>query len=265
MNDLTTKQDTQMVAAGGSQGGERALNSDIVIPKLLLMQGLSDFVSKRKAQIGDMVRSTNIEKLGDPEVPVEFIPVTFTNEWRLEESINNKFEYRGREPRTSKNEDLSWDFEKNGAKWKRTKVINVFGLLPKDIAAEQAEIARAKKEEDSFDLNKVLMPIVISFRSTSYNAGKSVVTHFAKAQSMAEYGAKAYGYTMTLKCVEDKNDKGTFFVFEATSGKKVDKDSMAKAEKWQKILSTQAVQIDESDEAASTGEYIPGVGKVPAF
>lgn len=259
MNQVAKTQSNSMMTQSDQRGGnEEILRQDVIIPKLLLMQGLSDFVGQRKAQAGDFVRSTNVEKLGDDKTPVEFIPITFTNEWRLEEYINGKYEFRGREPRNAKNEDSPWDFEQNGTKWKRTKTTNVFALLPADIDSEQKEIERAKNENDMFDLNKVLMPVVIAFRSTGYNAGKAVVSHFAKAASMVEYGAKAQGYTLLLKCNQEKNDKGQFYVPEVIStGKRVSKESLEKALKWVTILQSTPVIIDESDEVTTTETASP--------
>lgn len=248
--ELATQQKNQVQSYQPQAGNEAILKTDVIIPRCLLMQGLSEFVAQRKAQMGDMVKSTTTEIIGGPDKPVQFIPLMHTNEWRLEEMVNGKFEYRGVEPRTARNETLPWEFDMNGAKWKRTKVISVYALLASDIEAEAAEIKRAQAEGDGFDINKVLMPMVITFRSTGYNAGKTVVTHFAKAASMAQYGAKAHGYVLTLKCQEDKNDKGTYYVFnvDVSKSQKATKEQLAKAEEWLQIISTQKVAIDDSFE-----------------
>lgn len=246
----TEEKKTQLPATMAQAPREEILKSDVIIPKLLLMQGLSDFVNERKAQQGDIMRSTTIEKLGDPEHPISFIPLTFTNDWRLEEEENGKYKFRGNEPRTAKNEDSPWEFEKNGTRWKRTKVINVFALLPQDIKAEQAEVEKFKTTGEMPDLNKTLLPVVISFRSTSYNAGKAVATHFAKAAAMAKYGVKPYGFSLQLKCYADKNEKGAYYVYEIGQGGQVSAAELEKAHEWYQILSTQKVQVDESEEGA---------------
>ncbi len=242
------------VATHHAPANEAILKSDIVIPRVLLMQGLSEFVAQRKAQMGDMVRSSSVEVIGGPEKPISIIPLMHTNEWRMEEKIGNKFEFRGNEPRTAKNEDLPWDFKHNGADWKRTKVINVFALLPGDVEAESAEIKRAQDSGDMPDVAKVLMPVVVSFRSTGYNAGKAVVTHFAKAASMAQYGAKAHGYSLPLRCKEDKNDKGTYYVWDVGPSIKATKEQVAKAEEWLAIISSTKVKIDETGENSESGD-----------
>ena len=256
MNQLVKKEETQIVEhQATTPANEAILKTDVILPKLLLMQGLSEFVAQRKAQMGDMVKSTTVEVIGGPDKDISFIPLMHTNEWRMEEMVGGKYEYRGTEPRTARNETLPWEFEDKGTKWRRTKVINVYALLPDDIDAEAIEIERAKEDGDGFDLNKVLMPVVISFRSTGYNAGKTVVTHFAKAQSMAQYGAKAYAYSLNLSCAEDKNDKGTYYVFNVDLSKsaKISKEQLKKAQEWHTILTTQNIQVDDSFENDSEG------------
>jgi hypothetical protein len=241
---VAAKMSTEVAVQQGPVGGEDILSSNIVIPKILLMQGLSDFVADRKAIMGDMVRSTTAEKLGDDKTPLEFIPLTFKNEWILREKVGGKFEYRGKEPMTASNQDAPWEFKKDGADWKRVKALNVYALLPKDIQAEQAEMEKAKQGLDP-DPDKALMPVLISFQSTSFNAGKDLVTHFAKAK---KFGQRGYVKTFRLKCYQDKNDKGTYFVYEIESASSTPDDQRKQAEYWYNIVSTQAVQVDDSDE-----------------
>ena len=248
---IAKKEETQL-ATVEQNGAQEILKSDVIIPKLLLMQGLSDLVSQRKAQQGDIVRSTTGEVVGGPDKPLSFIPITFQNLWMLTEEVNGKFEWRATEPRTARNENEPWEFEKHGSKWRRVKVVDCYALLPQDIEAEAKEIAKFQETGEMPDLNKTLLPVVISFRSTSYNAGRAVVTHFTKAAGMAKYGAKPYGFTLDLSCHQDKNDKGSYYVFTVNQGKAVAKDVVAKAEEWYHILSTQKVQVDNSDDVADT-------------
>lgn len=247
MSTEVVKQETNLPAAYVG-GGEEIIKTDALIPRLLLMQGLSDFVTERKAQQGDMVRSTNIEKLGDPEVPVEIIPITFQNRWRLEEEIKGKYEFRGTEPRTAKNDDLPWEFMHQGAKWKRTKVIDLYAVLPSDIQAEQTEMARFKETGELPDLNKTLMPVLVSFRSSSYRAGKQIVDIFIKAQN---FGVEAHHYKTALKCHMESNDKGSFYVFSLDGTKPVTKEEREVSNRWHGILaeSMDSLKVHDADDS----------------
>lgn len=236
---------------------EQVLSSDVKIPRILLMQGLSDFVKQRKAQHGDIVRSTSIEKLGDFEVSLEFIPLTFRNRWNLFEKVGGKLEYRGTEERNAKNETLPWEYTHNGLPWKRVKVIDVFALLTKDIDAEQTGIEEFKKTGKLPDLNKTLLPVVISFRVTSYRAGQDVVTHFTKAQGMSKaIGApvKAHAYTLWLGCQPDKNDKGhEYNVFTVKSGGAAKPAHVEVADNWYQIIASKPdIKVDETEELGDT-------------
>ena len=164
------------------------------------MQGLSDFVSERKAQQGDMVRSTTVEKLGDPECAVNIIPLKLSTSWRESEKIGQKFEFRKSYPRTAGNEALTWSFYRNpqgqefdkpgqlgATEWQRTKVIDLFALLPKDVENFAKEMAAIAKSGEIPDLTKTVLPVNISFRVTSFNAGRAVATFFAQVAEMAQH------------------------------------------------------------------------------
>jgi hypothetical protein len=148
------------------------------------------------------------------------------------------------------NQDAPWEFEKDGAQWKRTKAINVYALLPQDIVAERAEMEKVKKGEMP-DPDKALVPVMISFRVTSYNAGKDVVTHFAKAK---KFGLPGYVSTLKLACVEDKNDDGSFYVFRVSASGKTSAEDQKTAQYWHEILRTSRVQVDadEDEKPAAT-------------
>lgn len=251
MNQQTNLPATQAPA----QKTETVLKSDVVIPKLLLMQALSDFVVEKKAQSGDMVRSTTVEKLGDEKNPVAVIPLTFQNLWMLSEDVTGKgkMEFRGYEPRTALNEHLDWDFTRDGTNWKRTKVMNLFALLPADIDAQEAELKKFEETGEMPDLDKVLLPVVIPFKNTSFKAGKEVVTLFAKAESVSQQIGKdvpVYGQTLLLSCTPEKNEKGHFYVFHTSRGGKTDAKYIASASSWYSTLTKMgaAIKVDESDE-----------------
>lgn len=240
---------------------EAMLSGDMLIPRLLLMQGLSEFITERKKSSkgqalaqGDMVRSTNLDLLGGPDGGVDIIPLKMVNEWRLEESVGGKFEYRMREPRTAANDGSPWEFEKNGAKWKRTKVINLYCLLVQDVLKFSEEIKKAAETGEMPDMDTALLPVVVSFRSMSYNAGKGVATFFAKVEDMKRYSAQAvpYGYSLSLTCKQTKNEKGSFYVFEVGKSSKQPEAVTKEAARWYEILrGPVALRVDETGEDAT--------------
>jgi hypothetical protein len=225
-------------------GDEEILSSDIIIPKLLLMQGLSELVSERKANQGDIVRQTTAEVLGGPGKLLEFIPLTFFNQWINYETVGGKPTYRGVEPMTAKNDKLLWDYEKNGAKWRRVKSINLYALLSVDVAKEMLAKKAAVETNGYISPENTLMPVLISFQSMSYDAGKAVVTHFAKARKQ---NTRAYVATMNLSCKLEKNDKGSFYTFLAQSGVATSPEVQVLCEEWYASLKTRQYKTDDSD------------------
>lgn len=255
-NEVAKKQEKALSEIDGDiTQAEDILNSDIVIPKILLMQGTSELVNERKAQQGDIVNSVTSEKIGDPEVPISIIPITFRNTWRHEEIVAGKPEYRFVESRDASNEHDEWNYTRDGAEWKRTKVLELFVLRPEDVDA-QAKQADAGQKDDDFipDLNSVVMPHVISFRSTSFTTGQQLVSMFAKARSVktGKYpnGCPAYLYTVGMSCEVKKNDKNMWYTWKVGATTKSTPAQIAEAAKWHGILASQAksFKVDDSQD-----------------
>lgn len=257
MSQEVAKREAGVPAAAQRSPQEQILKSDIVLPKILLQQALSDFVKQRKAQSGDLVRSTNGEKLGDLEVPLEFIPLTFQNLWMLsedEKGKGNKIDYafRGYEERNASNESMEWDFIKDGTSWKRTKVMNVYALLPRDLD----RMAEAKKKYletgELPDLDTAVLPVVIQFRNTSFKGGKDVATLFIKAADIAQQlgvEVPVYGRTMKLEVHEESNEEHDYFVLRSTESGPTKKEYLSDCNRWRTTMINMGndIKIDESD------------------
>lgn len=229
--------------------------SDILIPKLLLMQGLSDYVANGQAVMGDIVRSTTGEKLGDASNPIEFIPLTAPVAlWGIEVKEKGKFKWKRDEPRNAKNAQDEWNYlsDENGyedgrGKYeaRRVQKVTLFALVVKDIQADEKE--RKKAENGEFpDLSKALMPVQISFSSYSFkNAGKKIVSYFAQA---ASFRAQPWKGILTLGCFKDENDNGKFYVYDLVGNPKpVKKEDYKTVEYWVNTVNNTAVNIDNQE------------------
>lgn len=245
MNKAMTVSDNKGLSlVGQSWGTENVMSSDILIPSLYLMQGLSDLVSARKANQGDIVRSTTGEIVGGPDKPVRIIPITSFNTWILQEKVGQKYEYRAQEPMTAANQDLPWEYKQGGTDWKRTKSFNLYALIQKDIAAEREEMQKFKDSGELPDPSKALMPVMISFRSTSYKAGKTFATHFALAK---KFGVPGAVNTFDLTCYQDKNDLGSYYVYTATKAGKTSPEDLDMAKEWYQTLAQNRHKVDDSE------------------
>lgn len=265
-NHAVQRHEEQLPQTSHQAPVQEILATDITVPSLLLMQGLSDFVTERKAQLGDIVRASTVEKLGEPGKVIPFVPLKITTAWAEQEKVGQKFEFRRLLERTPQNEHLPWSFWRNlqgdtfdrpgqlGANaWRRVKSINVFAMLPHDIDAFEAELAKAAAEGDIPDLAKTAMPVSISFRSTSFNAGKDVTTHYLHIAEAAEKAnlpnLRPWHYQLGLTCVPDKNEKGSFFVWKVTPAQKLDRKYLPTIEKWVKRVNQGNVKVDSTGDS----------------
>ena len=248
-NDLTTKGGALPAAYVPTETDPEILAGDIVIPSIYLMQGLSDLVQDRKAQIGDIVRSTTAEKLGDDKHPLRFIPLKLTNTWTISEKIGEKYEWRGVKPRNAANENDPYEFVDKGTDWKRVKTINLFALLTKDVTDFLEQV-----KTGNIDMNKPLLPVNISFRSTSFKAGRDVATFYTNIRNAKRFKADlaAHQHDLELSCFPDENDKGKYMVFKIGASSKISKEVQTFADEWFAIVNTaKSLKVDMAEAAES--------------
>jgi len=218
---------------------------DIVVPKLLLAQGLSVSVSEGKAKMGDITNSLTGVVIGGPAKDVAFIPITIKKYWKRFENVNGKNQYRGVEAFTRENasrplkEELPSQMNpQQKSQWEFNLTLDVFGFTEDDVN------------------DPIALPTAISFTRTSYKAGQQVNTLLASVEAAK---LPYYTYMMSVSCAKKQNDKGIFYTFDVKP--KMDGAKMAKTpteyygkiEQWSKILNDNSrnVVIDDSDEESS--------------
>jgi hypothetical protein len=223
---------------------------DVVIPKILPMQGLSQLVTDRKAQMGEFRDSLSGELLGSIDKPMEVIPFFCSMAWDLyEDDGKGQFKWRATVPLVSNptsseyNDNWEWSAEENGVRVKRVRRMNFYVLVPSQIKAGGE------------------MPYVLSFKSTSMREGKKLYTQ-CYVRNIAG-GLPPAAFVINLGGGVVKNDKGSFVVPTVQTGRKSSTEELTACLKWLKLVNKGGVKIDESDvqnvkEAVSpdtTGEY----------
>lgn len=241
--DIEKKQDTSLATYGeGAWGaGETSSQEDIILPKILCMQAMSELVTSGQAKMGEFRSSLDGTVLGDEKRPVEFITFLNSKTWTI--MTNKKFS--GQVAFTPENE--SWPLEEVDDKnnvIQRDKSLNFYCLLASDIAKQEA------------------FPFVISFRRTSYTAGKKLTTELAKLKMFRQPSATV---VFTLSCTRETNDKGTFMVLDVNKVRKSTSEEIAACWQWYQALgSAKNVKIDEGEtaqEAAPEPKTAPKKGK----
>lgn len=223
-------------------------SADIVVPRLLLAQGLSQSVADNKAKMGDITNSLTGAVVGGAAQEITFIPVTIKKYWKNFEKVGTKKQYRGIEPFTRDNasrpltEMLPAQANPQiSTTWEHDLVLDVFGFTEADVK------------------DPIALPTAISFTRTSYKAGQKVMTHFAALEG-ASPPLPYHQYMMILSCTKKQNDKGIFYIFDV----KPKMDGMKpvltpasyypKIERWSRILndSSRQIAVDETEEDVSS-------------
>ena len=227
--EVTTKQESNLPAAPmGAWGAENITAEDILIPRLLLMQPMSDFVTEGTCKFLDVIDSLERTKVvANEKTALGIVVFGQFKTWRVE----HDGEFFRTYPFTADN--AAWEYESvqqiDGKDVVVTNIItyNYYALSVDDIKANKA------------------FPYVISFKSSSKNAGKALGAHLMRLQSQNKPSA-AQVFNLTSK--KETNDKGTFGVFEVTPGRETTEQEMAVTYKWYQQLAKAKVKIDQDEE-----------------
>lgn len=218
-------------------GVQTSPSSDMLVPKILPMQGLSQFVVARKAQMGDFVDSLTGKKLGDIDTPVGIIPFFCQKMWDVQaQQADGGFKYDGTFPVVENpidpnyNDNLKWQEEgldREGKKCmlKRIRRMNFFCLL--DGQADG-------------------MPYVISFKSTSYREGRKLWTAMYVRNVSAKIPPAAFAYN--LGGALQTNAKGAYIIPSVQETRRTTPAELTACLKWIKLINKGAVKVDASDD-----------------
>jgi len=239
---VTKKQETSVALPEnlqGAWGAEDVDGADILIPRLLLMQPLSESVGEDGIEAGDIIKSTTREAMKECEI----IPLMTFKTWRIMELRDGKFEFKTIVPITAENANEDWEWQENGIHYRRDRVLNYYVLLPSEIARE----LKALKELEAGnipDADDCLIPCLLGFTRTSTPAGKELATFFKKAQ---HFRIPPATQTFRLYSEFEKNDKGKYYIFKVEKARKTTMEELNVAKRWYDTLKTASdIKIDDS-------------------
>ncbi len=200
-------------------GQDNVSSSDIVIPKLKLMQGLSNAVSEGHAVMGDFVNSLTNEKLPNP---VRFVPVLLKKVWYVKKRVGKDFEFVRIDSVTAENENQQWEQVIDGEEYSFTKSYNFYGLV------------------DDYPL-----PFIIAFSGMNTKIAKQLTTQVSVLNKLAKlpFG----GMVIELSCKKEKNDKGVYYIFQVKPVERTSPEKLAEAFNWYQTLSSSTSNIRDDD------------------
>lgn len=241
--EVTKKQETELATSTNLDswgGGPEVTSNDFAIPKILVMQGLSDLVTEGVAKFGEFRDNINGELLGSIEKPMEIIPFHVEKVWVvLKKNEDGDFEYDSTIPVDRTNENWEWTgLDEDGHEVRRDRTLNFYVLLPEEV-----------KNGDA-------MPYVISFRRTSSRAGKKLMTQMYVRNRQAKKVPAAK--VMNLVGRKEKNDKGTFVVLDVKVSRESTSEEVASAFEFFKLIQEGKGKVDNSDlEVQKTNKEVP--------
>jgi hypothetical protein len=230
-------------------------SKDLLIPKILLMQGQSEKVLDGTCKPGDIIKSTTGEVYGSGREkdakPLRFIPVYMYKTWVKQEVLGKgKFQYIETYPVTPSNTSQKWESTEEidgvSRNFKHTKNINFYVILEQDWG------------------NPLAVPHVLTFRSTSSRAADIIESWFAECNvaQKARVPKNPKGELMLpfarvfeLGGSMEKNDENTWYIFK-TSDKGAVPEADARITQcfnwYQTVSKYDHVQaVDNSDEAGA--------------
>lgn len=212
--------------------GDPGISSeDVVIPKIIPMQAMSPQVMDGEAKFGELRESLENRLMGGPNSPLEVIPFHLKKQWLVFSTSGNKREFIEAFPVRADNENLSWeDVDENGDPIRRIKSFDFYVLLPEEVKSGDA------------------LPYVISFRSSSMRAGRTLATIMYMKNKRAKLPPP--GVVVEIAPRTEKNDLGTFIVLDVHTKRKSENDEIAEAFNWYKMVLEGKAKEDEADHQA---------------
>lgn len=180
-------------------GMDNILDQDVSIPKLLLMQQMSKFVTDDtvKARAGEIRESYEGRLMGTKEKPVQIIPFYTTNTWTMRREVNGKWEFDSIENRTAT--DAKREYEavgSDGITRRNYRTLNIFCIV------RGANLS---------------IPYMISMSSFSFKLAAQKFINKGKELSASKEAYAHRVFNLSSQMVE--NDKGKWYAFAIESAR----------------------------------------------
>jgi hypothetical protein len=220
----TTTKDVYTFAPGETWGAGKHIDSkDIIIPKIQLMQKMSELVDQGKAKAGEFVNSLEGVVIGSKDKPVELIVL---DTYKTIQVFENN-DYKTTLPYTPDEAAKPYEETVGTIKVKRSHVTNFYVLLVNDI-----------KKDTPF-------PLVLSFKGTSSYAGRKLNTMLMKLQMLNRPSA---GAVFSLTSKEEENDKGKYYVMDVSQTRATTDDELVYAKMWYDTIKQKGAKVDEKED-----------------
>lgn len=218
--------------------------NDIIVPKIWLIQAMSELRKDGKAREGDYTNSRSEEILlgTDSEDYLPIIVMKTFKRWQTFEIIGDKKEFVKSELMTLDNAKYQYEFTEDGKDFKRRQVISAYVLLGQD----------AQKG--------IVKPYVIDFAATSKGAGRDLVSDIkvlntpkkdARTGKILRQGYPSWVAWFKLSKYEDRIGKDDFYVKSIKFGGVLPADMFGMLrdayDEITSLIDSDAIEIDDRD------------------
>lgn len=227
-NEIAIKQETALSTQTAPVGFDNFEMDDLIIPRIRLLQALSQAVSDGKGKMGDIQDSLTEENLGQS---IEIVLLNFKNSAVM---------FKTGEGLVCKSNDGI--IGKDGIECIHCPFGEYHGKFHDDgrppACAATKEFLVVKRSS----LSESPYPMLLSFLKTSYPLGKRLI-------SMARLtGEDIYNYSYILSSGIDKNKKGTFATFKISKKDKLSQEEAQAAANVYRLLLNKKIQAHDDTE-----------------
>lgn len=215
--ELSTQRSTGLSSIMADAGLDMDI-SDIVIPRIHLMQKMSQLVDEKIAQPGEIRDSVDHALLGSEKHPLQ---IAIASVHRTLITFKNG-DYFSTEALTRENNELPWEEKLDGDVIKRQKAYNFLVLLP---------ITQCEG-----------LPYVLSMKSTNSAAAKWIN---GKILRETMNGGDYRKLVFELSVQKEKNDKGSFYTYRPKLLSDLLSDEMsARVSQWTERVAKREIKVD---------------------
>lgn len=201
----------------------------VIIPRLLVMQGMSEIVSNGKAKLGDIADNLSEEVLGGVDKPLEIIPFKCEEIWRVIHAKGGKLKKTLPYDHTTSGLPFE-ETDEDGDQVKNVYTLRYYALLAKDIAKGGA------------------IPYIIEFRSSaSLKAGKKIYTQMYVKNPASGLPPVTHSYDVTTFKTSGP-DGQPYAATDVRINRKISEKEYATAFRWFKTLQVEETQAYGDDE-----------------
>jgi hypothetical protein len=206
-------------------GGNAFTQSDIIIPKLVLMQASSTLVADNdNLKAGDYIHSVTKEVVGNAKKPIKIIPFYMKKFYRVTVAEGRDFVFDHMEAWDHRNDGAPNEFMHNGKAAQRQKVYQFYALL-----------------------NDEPLPFIVTMKGLSFRTGKQLANEMYLVNQMKQLPPPGRTFELGVEDTEFEGKKYKAFTVK-DAGETPREIVTGTALQWLKTISAGDV-VEHSDES----------------